>query len=164
MTRLGIAALLVLTASAPPAILAARQGHAQHLDTRGKHVMGFDQHKTTHHFVLYEDGGAIDVSVKEASDGTNRDAIRAHLPHIVHLFSAGDFEAPMLVHDRKDIPGVKELVRLKDRITYKYTETPTGGRVDIATTDKDALAAVHAFLKFQIEDHKTGDSLRIGRR
>ena len=27
--------------------------------------MGFDQHKTAHHFYLLEDGGAIDIAVKE---------------------------------------------------------------------------------------------------
>jgi len=132
-------------------------GSAHHLDARGKQVMGFDQQKTTHHFLLYEDGGAIDVSVKDAANTTDRDAIRSHLPHIAHLFGAGDFEAPMLVHDKKDVPGTKDLARLKDKIKYTYVETPAGGRVDIVTTDPDAIAAVHAFLKFQIDDHKTGD-------
>jgi hypothetical protein len=133
------------------------QTHQQHLDARGKHVMGFDQHKTTHHFLLYDDGGAIDVGVKDAGDTANRDAVRSHLPHIAHLFSDGAFDAPMLVHDRKDIPGIADLARLKAKIKYTYTETAAGGRVDIVTTDKEALAAVHAFLKFQIEDHGTGD-------
>ena len=65
---------------------------------RGNAVMGFDQLKTTHHFYLYEDGGAIDVSVKDLSDTANRDAIRSHLPHVAMLFNQGDFDAPMLVH------------------------------------------------------------------
>lgn len=142
----------------------ASQGHAQHLDARGKQVMGFDQQKTTHHFLLYEDGGAIDVSVKDKADKANLDAIRAHLPHIALLFGQGNFDAPMVVHDRKDVPGTKELARLKDKVRYTYVETPGGGRVDIVTTDKDALSAVHAFLKYQIEDHQTGDKTVAVRR
>src|SRR5688572_22240162 len=84
------------TAQAKPAPQA--DPHAQ-MHARGNHVMGFDQHKTTHHFVLYEDGGAIDVRVNDAADKTNRDAIRSHLPHVTRMFGSGDFSAPMLVHD-----------------------------------------------------------------
>ncbi len=130
---------------------------------RGEMVMGFDQTKTTHHFSLYQDGGAIDVSVNDPSDTTNRDAIRAHLPHIAQMFGAGNFAAPMEVHAQQ-VPGTAEMSELKDKLTFTYLETPRGGRVDIVTTDKQALAAVHAFLTFQISDHHTNDSTRVTAR
>jgi len=136
--------------------------HAQ-MHARGNHAMGFDQDKTTHHFFLYEDGGAIEVRVNDASDTTNRDAIRSHLPHIVQMFGDGDFSTPMVVHDT-NVPGTKELAALKDRVRYTYIESPAGGRVDIVTTDREALDAVHRFLRYQITDHKTGDSSQIGQR
>jgi hypothetical protein len=126
-------------------------------------VMGFDQARTTHRFSLYEDGGAIDVSVNDARDVVNRDAIRVHLPHIAAMFGAGDFDAPMEVHAQQ-VPGTAEMATLKDRLAFTYVETPRGGRVDVLTTDKDALAAVHAFLTFQIADHRTGDSTRVTKR
>jgi len=144
----------------------AAQSHDQHhadVNKRGTQVMGFDQEKTTHHFYFYSDGGAIDVAVNNMADKTNLDAIRAHLPHIAMLFSESNFEAPMLVHDTK-VPGTAEMGKMKDRITYRYAETPKGGRVNIITTDAEALAAVHAFLRFQITDHKTGDSLQMRKR
>jgi hypothetical protein len=134
------------------------------MNQRGAMVMGFDQMKTTHHFYLYEDGGAIDVSVNDAADATNRDAIRSHLPHIAMLFGQGNFDAPMMVHDSKNVPGTAELARLKDKVKYTYVEAPKGGRVDIVTTDPAALKAVHEFMKFQISDHKTGDSLIVKKR
>lgn len=134
------------------------------MDQRGAAVMGFDQIRTAHHFYLYPDGGAIDVAVKDQADTVNRDAIRSHLPHIAMLFGQGDFAAPMLVHDSKNVPGVAEMARLKEKIAYVYAETPPGGRVDIRTSDPAALKAVHEFLKFQIADHKTGDSLEIRKR
>lgn len=136
--------------------------HAK-MNARGAEVMGFDQDKTTHHFYLYPDGGAIDVGVKDPKDTTNRDAIRAHLPHIAMMFGSGNFEAPMLVH-ATDVPGTRELTALKDRVAYKFVETPAGGRVEITTTDPAALKAVYAFLRFQITDHKTGDSLEVRKR
>ena len=165
-TRFLVVAIGALALAMPGAAQQSQTttGGAHHLDARGKQVMGFDQQKTTHHFLLYEDGGAIDGSVKDTANTTDRNAIRSHLQHIAHLFAAGDFEAPMLVHDNKDVPGTKDLARLKEKITYTYVETPAGGRVDIVATDKNALAAVHAFLKFQIDDHKTGDKKSVVKR
>lgn len=125
--------------------------------------MGFDQTKTTHHFLLYPDGGAIDVSANDAADVESRDAIRSHLPHIAAMFGDGNFEAPMLVHET-DVPGTEELAKRKDRVRYTYVETPRGGRVDIVTSDEEALAALYKFLRFQIRDHRTGDSMEVGKR
>jgi hypothetical protein len=160
-----VTAVFVLgSLSAIPAFVDARQGHHASVDTRGAKVMGFDQTLTLHHFLLFTDGGAIDVSVKNPLDVTNRDAIRSHLPHIAMMFGTGNFEAPMLVHDSKNVSGTKTMAARKDAIRYQYVETPNGGRVDIVTTDKEALAAVHAFLTFQISDHKTGDSTTVKAR
>lgn len=153
--------LLSILAPANPGI--SQSGAGQTMEQRGAHAMGFDQEKTTHHFHVYKDGGAIDVSVKDASDAANRDAIRAHLPHIAMLFGQGTFDLPHFIHGT-DVPGTAAMTKLKDRLAYRYRETPAGGRVDIVTTDPEALAAVHAFLRFQITDHKTGDSLEAGTR
>jgi hypothetical protein len=123
-------------------------------------AMGFDLEKTTHHFLLFTDGGAIDISVKDPADRSNLQSIRDHLPHIAQMFGQGDFSAPMLVHDRQDVPGTATMTRLKQRIRYRYVQTPNGGRLDILTSDPEALAALHEFLRFQITDHKTGDPLK----
>jgi hypothetical protein len=162
MSKFAVSAVLALIAVSP-AIAQENHDHHAQMNRRGAQVMGFDQEKTTHHFYLYPDGGAIDVAVNDANDKTDLDAIRAHLPHIAMLFSEGNFEAPMLVHDTK-VPGTAEMSKLKDRITYRYEKTPKGGRVNIMTTDAEALKAVHAFLKFQITDHRTGDSLEVRQR
>src|SRR6185436_18479614 len=45
--------------------------HHRDMLTRGAQAMGFDQDRTVHHFLLYPDGGAIEVTVKEASDQAN---------------------------------------------------------------------------------------------
>jgi hypothetical protein len=150
------AMLLMLALGANPLAQGVSSSHAAM-------AMGFDQEKTTHHFHLFTDGGAIGVSVKDLKDRKNLEAIRAHLPHIVEMFKQGDFSVPMLVH-QTPVPGAEELKRSAARIGYRYSETPAGGRVDIVSTDTDALKAVHAFLTFQITDHKTGDSLEVTRR
>jgi hypothetical protein len=80
------------------------------------------------------------------------------------MFGNGEFDVPMLVHDSADVPGAKVMAARKQKIAYRYVETPSGGRVDIVTSDKEALAAVHDFLKYQIKEHKTGDPLTVSKR
>lgn len=140
------------------------QGHDHHagVDARGDQVMGFSHEKTAHHFRLYEDGGAIGVEARSAEDSASRDQIRSHLRHIATMFAQGNFQAPMLIH-AKTPPGVPVMQKLKSEITYKFRETPRGGAVDIVTTNREAIGAVHEFLRFQISDHRTGDTGRVER-
>jgi hypothetical protein len=137
--------------------------HSQHhsgVNERGDHAMGFSHEKTTHHFRLAATGGAIYVSANDAKDNESRDQIRMHLSHVAVLFKEGDFSKPMFTHG-KTPPGVPVMTRLKAEINYTYQETERGGRLIIATANTEALAAIHDFLRFQITDHKTGDSLEI---
>ena len=132
--------------------------------THAAMAMGFDQQATTHHFRLYEDGGAIEVTVNDPGDVKDRAAIRSHLPHIAMMFGNGNFDAPMLVHDSSHVPGTAVMAERRDSIRYTYVETTNGGRVEIVTKDPQALAAVHAFLAYQIAEHKTGDTATVSKR
>jgi hypothetical protein len=133
--------------------------HAQ-MNERSEKGMGFSQTATTHHFFLKQDGGVIQVDANDQKDETNRDNIRMHLGHISRAFQSGDFDIPMFVHDTVP-PGVPEMKRLQKQIRYTFEETPAGGRVVISTANIEALAAIHRFLQFQIEEHKTGDSTAV---
>jgi hypothetical protein len=135
----------------------ARQ-HDHDLEHRGDQGMGFAQDKTTHHFLLSKAGGAIQVTANSAEDKTSVGQIRMHLQHITRAFQSGDFNIPMFVHDQTP-PGVPVMTKLKSQIRYKYEELDNGGRVVISSDNPEAVSAVHAFLRFQITEHKTGDSL-----
>jgi hypothetical protein len=130
------------------------------MNQRGDQVMGFDQTKTTHHFRLTETGGVIQVEANEASDTKSRDQIRMHLGHIARMFAEGNFKAPMLIHAQAP-PGVSTMKSLKAEIEYKFEETERGARVIIKTSNQQALEAIQDFLRFQIEEHRTGDSSKI---
>lgn len=134
--------------------------HAKSVDERGDKGMGFSHEKTTHHFQLLSDGGYIQVTVNDASDRVSQDQIRRHLQHIAKSFAEGNFETPTFVHDRVP-PGVQVMRQQKDKILYRYEEIEKGARVNITTSDKDALQAVYAFLRFQITDHRTNDTLAV---
>jgi hypothetical protein len=130
------------------------------MNERGEKGMGFSQTTTTHHFLLNPDGGVIQVEAKDAADTASRDEIRMHLGHIARAFQSGDFDIPMFVHDTVP-PGVPDMKRLQKQIRYSFEDTASGGRVVISSTDKDAITAIHAFLRFQIEEHATGDATEV---
>jgi len=140
--------------------LASSSGHATDLEQRGNQGMGFRQDKTTHHFRLYADGGAIEVTADDSSDVENVQAIRSHLTHIAESFSHGNFSIPMFVHDQVP-PGVLVMQQRQAAIAYLYEELAAGGTVRIKTANADALQGVHDFLRFQIADHQTGDTTDI---
>jgi len=130
------------------------------VERHGDQAMGFPHDKTTHHFHLSKDGGAIEVTVNDSKDGENLRAIRMHLAHIATQFSNGDFAIPIFAHDQVP-PGVPMMKEQRAMISYRFEELPTGGRVRIKTTNPDALKAIHDFLRFQIEEHHTGDQIEI---
>ncbi len=159
-------ALLLMSASflgivTAQAAIHAQEQHGAGVDSRGDHAMGFSHETTAHHFILQPDGGTISVETKHDRDESTRDQIRDHLRHIAKLFREGDFDIPMFIHDRVP-PGVPVMRAKGKAISYTYQETDRGGRVRITTTDSDALHAVHEFLVFQIQDHRTGDPVKAG--
>jgi hypothetical protein len=62
----------------------------------------------------------------------------------------------MFIHDKVP-PGVPEMQTKRDAISYTFEATPDGARVRIASTDSVAIKAIHQFLAFQIDGHRTGD-------
>ena len=134
--------------------------HQADVEKHGDEAMGFPHDKTTHHFRMYSDGGAIEVTVNDTKDSQNMQAIRSHLTRIAMLFSNGEFSIPMFVHDQVP-PGVPVMKEKRAEISYSFEDLPAGGRVRIKTINPDALKAVHDFLRFQIEDHHTGDTTEI---
>ena len=131
------------------------------LKQRGDAAMGFDQGKTTHHFRLTADGGAIEVEANDPADGASREQIRGHLRAIAAAFADGNFDAPVATHD--EVPtGVSALQRLKAVVTFSFEEAPSGARVRIRTSNREARQAIHEFLRYQIREHRTGDPLTIG--
>ena len=131
--------------------------HHTAVTDRGDQAMGFSHEKTTHHFRLYKDGGAIKVTANDPKDIENRNMIRMHLSHIAQMFAQGNFNTPMFIHDTTP-PGVPTMTKLHDQIDYQVQETESGAKVRIRTANAQALDAIHAFLLFQITDHQTGDS------
>lgn len=126
------------------------------VDRRHDAVTGVHHEHAVHHFLLTPTGGTIRLEAAGAGPDEARDRIREHLQVITKSFAEGDFAIPMLIHDEVP-PGVEDMKKMKAAIRYEFAPTGKGGEVRISTKDPAALAAVHAFLRFQIADHGTGD-------
>lgn len=150
---------LVVISGSGAAVGLPQHGDAA-MNARGDHVMGFEHDKTTHHFALTKSGGSIQVQANDAADSTSREHIRMHLEHIAKAFAAGEFEDPVEVHAQAP-PGVSVMKKSKTKISYRYESIERGGKVVILSDDAEAVKAVHEYLRFQIEEHKTGDPLTV---
>jgi hypothetical protein len=84
------------------------------VNARGDQGMGFSHEKTTHHFHLLTDGGAIEIQSNETTDAASQEAIRQHLAMIAVKFSQGDFAIPMFIHATVP-PGVETMKQLKSK-------------------------------------------------
>lgn len=151
--------LMILALAGDPATCPMHAKHAA-IDQRGDHVMGFSHEKTKHSFKLHEDGGAVEVRANDAADAESVAAIRSHLQEIAKDFASGNFAKPKKIHGR--VPdGVPAMQALGSRILYQYEELERGARVRITTAEKRGVEAVHQFLRFQIDDHRTGDTAKV---
>lgn len=164
---------LLLAPTLPLAVTARAQqptdqhhNHQQRVDgvnQRGDHAMGFSHEKTTHHFRLTANGGAIEVTANDPSDTASREMIKTHLSHIAKMFKEGDFSAPMFIHGESPA-GVPVMKRLRADISYTFEAIENGGRVRIATANAEAVEAIQAFLRYQIKDHETGDAGEVDKQ
>src|SRR5688572_10443161 len=170
-----IAAVVTPTAAArqvDPAVCPLHAAHTQQvkkpdnhdahaeMELRGNTAMGFDQSRASHHFRLAPDGGAIEIHTNSANDDATRHQVTAHLEAIAGQFKRGDFAIPHATHAAMP-DGVDGMIKWKDEITYRFEPIASGGRVVIATSSPRARAAVHAFLRYQIREHRTGDPSTI---
>lgn len=123
------------------------------LQSRGAVHMGVDQYTSTHHFESLPEGGRIELQ-RDVVDSADMAEIRRHLEAITAAFERGDFRIPGMVHDQA-VPGTAVMAVKRDRIHYQFRELPRGGEVRITSSDPEAIAAIHDFLAFQRQEHRT---------
>ena len=170
VTFLGGASLAAQHSSMPPGMsheehlrqlaASAKASAPKEVDRRGALAMGFDQDKTVHHFLLQESGGAIVVAAKEATDTASIMQIRSHFQEIAASFANGVFDKPVATHGELP-PGAATMTANAALIRYRYEERADGASVVLETADRATRRAIHDFLRYQIVEHKTGDSLIV---
>ena len=133
--------------------------HGHQVDSRHD-TFGMSHTRSTHSFRLFADGGAIELRATDAADEATIAAIRAHLQEITPQFAKGDFSTPQFVHGYTP-DGVAQLGQLRNDIAYRYQQLDGGGRIRITTRSAEAQAAVHAFLQFQVIEHRTANTGKV---
>ena len=151
---------VALLAGDPMANCPMHAGHTATPVDKRHDTLGMSHDATHHSFRLFAEGGAIELHANNAADAETVAGIRTHLKKIAAAFSKNDFTTPEFVHGRPP-DGVPAMQRLRRVIRYRYEELPDGGRVLIATKNREALTVVHDFLRFQIADHRSGDPGRV---
>lgn len=124
------------------------------VQARGHTAMGVDQYTSAHTFQPLPDGGRISLQ-RDSEDSAGAAQIRRHMQTIALAFSQGNFELPGFVHDR-EVPGTAVMTQRRSHITYTSESLPRGGGLRIFSRDSTALAAIHEFLSFQRQDHRSG--------
>lgn len=134
--------------------------HMAAVKRNGAEAMGFNQDKTAHHFRLLKSGGMVEVRAKDPSDRATIQAIQHHLKMQRQSFAQGNFDAPQHTHGQVP-PGVPTMQELKSQIQYQFRQTAQGGQLRIWSANAKAIEAIHDFLRFQIQDHRTGDRMTV---
>src|SRR5688572_16219875 len=114
--------------------MAASHSKRDQVDHRHDQATGVAHEKAVHHFLLAQDGGSIQLEVKDAGEVEARDRIREHLQVVARSFAAGDFALPMSIHAQVP-PGADVMKKRKSVIRYSYEPTEKGGVVRISTRD-----------------------------
>lgn len=123
------------------------------VQARGHQAMGVDQYTSTHRFESLSDGGRISLQ-RNSTDQAGAARIRRHMQTIATAFAQGHFQLPGFVHGR-EVPGTEGMTRLRSRITYTVESLPSGGQLRIRSSDPTAVTAIHQFLSFQRQDHRS---------
>ena len=142
----------------PPAGADRADSAFEGVQARGAHArgMGVDQRTSVHRFDARPDGGRIELQ-RAVDDAAGIAQIRRHLRAVAAAFTAGDFRTPAFVH-MQEVPGTRVMAAKRTAIAYAVHDLPRGAEVRITTRDAEALAAVHAFIAFQRQDHRAGGS------
>lgn len=152
-----LAALLitVLLASAQTAMA----DPTQEMNARFSKALGVSLDKVALHYYLVKNGGVVELASKDPNDTGTIEAIRKYLQSQKDLWEKGK-DPVAEVHTRA--PESANLMRkLRNDITFYTAKTDTGAVLRMFSINEQARDAIQDYLKFEITEHKTGDSPTI---
>lgn len=128
------------------------------LNTRFSKALGTDTNKVVQHYYLVKNGGVIEFTAKDPNDNATISAVQKYLDAQKDLFEKGKTDADADVHGK--VPdGLPVLKRLRNEITFFAVKSDSGAALRMFSINDQARQAIQDFMKFQINEHKTGDPL-----
>jgi len=156
MVRTTSTVLLLLILVTLAAAQAATSSESE-MNARFSKVLGTDVDKVVQHYYLVKMGGVIELTAKDPNDTATITALRKYLEAQKALYEKGKNDSDAEVHGK--IPdGLATMKKMRNDITFYSTETDSGAVLRMFSVNDQARQAVHDFMKFQISEHKTGDS------
>ena len=144
--------------------LAAAQAPAgdpdQEIAQRFSHSLGVTLDKVVVHFYLVKNGGVIELAAKDANDNTTINALQKYLQNQKELWEKGKESAVTEVH-AKPPEAALTMRKLRNDITFYMAKTDNGGVLRMFSINDQAKNAIQDYLKYEIAEHKTGDSPTI---
>ncbi len=156
---LGTLCLLAVLASAQ-AVPAAPVDPELMMAQRFSKALGVDVNKVVQHYYLVKNGGVIEYTARSDGDRATVAAVQKFLDNQKLLFEKGKSDTDFEVHGK--VPdGIPAMKRLRNEITFFSTKTENGAVLRMFSMNPEARDAIQTFLKFEIAEHKTGDSPTI---
>ena len=130
------------------------------LKTRVSKVLGTDVDKIVQHYYLVKNGGVIEFTAKDPADNATISTVQKYLETQKDLFEKGKADADTGVYGK--VPdGLPALKKLRNDITFFAVNTDSGAALRMFSVNDQARQAIQDFMKFQINEHKTGDPLQV---
>lgn len=132
----------------------------QEVNSRLSHALGVSLDKVTVHFYLVKNGGVIEFAAKDPNDSASIAAIQKYLQNQKDLWEKGKESAVTEVH-AKPPESASTMRKLRNEITFYMAKTDNGAVLRMFSINEQAKNAIQDYLRFEITEHKTGDSPTI---
>jgi hypothetical protein len=119
-------------------------------------VSGFDSERVQRHFYILKNGGAIEIVARDANDDATIKAIRTFLKKESDFLSKGNLDTLAAMYG-KPPESAAALKKLRDEVNIAMVPQEHGAVIRLLTVNPQAKAAVYDYLRFQIDQLKTGD-------
>lgn len=130
------------------------------MNSRFSHALGVSVDKVNLHFYLVKNGGVIELAAKDPNDSATVGTIQKYLQNQKELWEKGKENAVTEVH-AKPPESANIMRKLRNEITFYMAKTDNGGVLRMFSINEQAKNAIQDYLRFEIAEHKTGDSPTI---
>ena len=158
-TLLVLSVLLLFTALAN-AQVAATPDTDQEMNARFSRAVGVSLDKMVLHYYLVKNGGVVELVAKDPADAATIESIQKYLQNQKDLWEKGKENVVTEIHGKFPEPAVT-MKKLRNEITFYMAKTDNGGVLRMFSINDQARVAIQDYLKFEISEHKTGDSPTI---
>ena len=128
----------------------------QEISARLSRALGVPVDRITLHFYLVKAGGVTEITAKDPQDAAAVAAIQKYLQNQKELWEKG--KDPVVEVHSKPPESVATLRKMRNEITFYVAKTDTGGVLRMFSINDQARTAIQDFMRFEIAEHKTGDS------